>query len=1082
MLVGSHAETGDERKAAAAMLPHVIGDIQAAAGAGSLRRATSAHVTTGDPRSRPHAGGFGMLWLTALTFSLVKELQAADPNVTFLDDGSITYKDLEHGAFELVTNEVIPRRFLVDDPGQTIVLRPQGSSVSVTQSTNSAARMAELQAAQQEALATFEKGLGSTGSSTPPPLERLPVQPINFIQIDNFSPAQGLPALPAVILASAPDMIIEQPPPPPPQPLPPILNAVAGPTETDTVVFDVFTATSGIFLASSPNGNATLTFGISGGTAGNTVIDGVTYDVSRVGPYGTLYLDSATGAYTFVPDSDAINALTAPTTTDFIITVSDGTLSANQAFTIAINGTNDAAIISGATSGAVIEASGIANTSPGTPSATGTLTSTDVDNAPNTFTAVNSPTASSGGFGTFTMTAAGVWAYTIDQANSAVQALNFGDTLTDTFTVTTIDGTPQVVTVTISGANDAAVISGATTGSVFEDGADKCGKPTATGTLTNTDVDNTPNRFAAVNCPTASDAGYGTFTMTADGVWTYKLDDANCAVQALDAGDTLTDTFTVTSIDGTAQVVTITIHGASDADPNDFDHLATGKTVVCDPPYVYGTPGGDSIAGGGHHGQIIYAGAGDDTINGTGKADLIYAGSGNDTVKGNDGDDKIYGGSGSDTINANNGCDTIIGGYGADLLRGGNGDDRFVYLSAADSNAARFDVVSDFKSGSDRIDLTALGALAFLALTSASTSVPAHTIAWFYDSTTNQTILYVNPTDHVLDIGNSALLEIHLEGFVTVQASDFVPEPTAAPVVGAAEPIDARLTATAETDAAVVTTAADASFDWTDSDGTHVGGGSGTLRTSWNGDSFDFSRLGEARTQPTEPVHEDEEDEAIALASGSSIELQRVHAPADSGPALDQTSVHDAVVHTACINGQNGDGDAPRQIEHDRTLHGDGMFARSHNDWSSSSAVHASIRWSSQDHGHGHHSSSGEHDTVSRHAAHDFEPSIAQLAFGSAAAHGHGHSFHFKNQISVLEVSDLAEADHTPAPIGHRGYTARASEPLAISEAAQTIEMASAGHHASGDWKHHWSDNFSHATHHAGSSASHHALHHDLMA
>jgi len=51
-----------------------------------------------------------MLWLTALTFSLMKEARAADPNVTFLDDDYITYKDLEHGAFELVTKEAVPRR------------------------------------------------------------------------------------------------------------------------------------------------------------------------------------------------------------------------------------------------------------------------------------------------------------------------------------------------------------------------------------------------------------------------------------------------------------------------------------------------------------------------------------------------------------------------------------------------------------------------------------------------------------------------------------------------------------------------------------------------------------------------------------------------------------------------------------------------------------------------------------------------------------------------------------------------------------------------------------------------------------
>ena len=149
---------------------------------------------------------------------------------------------------------------------------------------------------------------------------------------------------------------------PPPPPTPPTLNAIIGPTEIDTTVFDVFTATSGTFLASSPNSGATLTFSISGGSAGSTVIDGVTYDVSRAGPYGTLYVDSTTGAYTFVPDNDAINALTAPTTTDFTITVSDGTLSANQPFTIAINGTNDAAVISGATNGTAIEAGGVANT------------------------------------------------------------------------------------------------------------------------------------------------------------------------------------------------------------------------------------------------------------------------------------------------------------------------------------------------------------------------------------------------------------------------------------------------------------------------------------------------------------------------------------------------------------------------------------------------------------------------------------------------------------------------------------------------------------------------------------------------
>ena len=57
-----------------------------------------------------------MLSVTALIFPIMKEAQATDPDATFLDDGSITYKDLEHGAFELVTKEAVPRHLIVEDP------------------------------------------------------------------------------------------------------------------------------------------------------------------------------------------------------------------------------------------------------------------------------------------------------------------------------------------------------------------------------------------------------------------------------------------------------------------------------------------------------------------------------------------------------------------------------------------------------------------------------------------------------------------------------------------------------------------------------------------------------------------------------------------------------------------------------------------------------------------------------------------------------------------------------------------------------------------------------------------------------
>ena len=83
-----------------------------------------------------------------------------------------------------------------------------------------------------------------------------------------------------------------------------------------------------------------------------------------------------------------------------------------------------------------------------------------------------------------------------------MQALNVGGTLTDSFTVTTADGTAQqLVTITIHGANDAAVITASRRGSVAEAGGvnnGTAGTPTATGTLTDTDVDNPSNTFVAV--------------------------------------------------------------------------------------------------------------------------------------------------------------------------------------------------------------------------------------------------------------------------------------------------------------------------------------------------------------------------------------------------------------------------------------------------------------------------------------------------------------------------------------------------------------------------------------------------------
>ena len=241
---------------------------------------------------------------------------------------------------------------------------------------------------------------------------------------------------------------------------------------------------------------------------------------------------------------------------------------ASQLVTITITGTNNAAVITGDSIGAVVEAGGVNNGIPGTPTDSGDLFADDTDDADNSWEAVGSPTASANGYGTFTVSEFGVWIYTLDNNNAAVQALNGTATLTDSFTVATVDGTEQLVTVTIAAQNDAPVITGDAAGNVIEAGGvnnGTAGVPTDSGDLNSTDVDNSADGWQVVLAGAATANGYGSYALSAAGVWTYTLNDSNAAVQGLNVGGALADSFTVATIDGTLRVVSITIDGANDA-------------------------------------------------------------------------------------------------------------------------------------------------------------------------------------------------------------------------------------------------------------------------------------------------------------------------------------------------------------------------------------------------------------------------------------------------------------------------------------------------------------------------------------
>ncbi|HHQ4931049.1 TPA: VCBS domain-containing protein, partial [Aeromonas hydrophila] len=268
------------------------------------------------------------------------------------------------------------------------------------------------------------------------------------------------------------------------------------------------------------------------------------------GALGSLSITEG-GTWTYNVDNSKVQYLGEGETKveTFVVKSVDGT---EHTVTITITGVNDSAVIGGTDSGAVTED----ETNP-TLTETGTLSVTDVDGADEAKFLAGNGVASTGALGSLTITEGGAWTYNVD--NSKVQYLGEGETKVETFVVKSVDGTEHTVIITITGVNDAAVISGSDTGAVTED--ESTPLLTETGTLSVTDVDGADEaKFQAGN-GTPSAGALGNLTITEGGTWTYNVD--NSKVQYLGEGETKVETFVVKSVDGTEHTVTITITGVN---------------------------------------------------------------------------------------------------------------------------------------------------------------------------------------------------------------------------------------------------------------------------------------------------------------------------------------------------------------------------------------------------------------------------------------------------------------------------------------------------------------------------------------
>ncbi|HEX8526092.1 M10 family metallopeptidase C-terminal domain-containing protein, partial [Allosphingosinicella sp.] len=160
-------------------------------------------------------------------------------------------------------------------------------------------------------------------------------------------------------------------------------------------------------------------------------------------------------------------------------------------------------------------------------------------------------------------------------------------------------------------------------------------------------------------------------------------------------------------------------------------------------------------------------GAGTDPINLTGNEF-------NNTVQGNDGANVLNGGAGDDSVIGLGGNDTIDGGAGRDILTGGTGADTFRFTSTSHSAPGAGDRITDFVSGTDKIDLSQIDANTLLSGNQAFTFIGTGAF-----SGTAGELRYdvVGGRMHIYgDTNGDGLVDMHIAVDGTILAgSDFIP-------------------------------------------------------------------------------------------------------------------------------------------------------------------------------------------------------------------------------------------------------------------------------------------------------------------
>jgi Ca2+-binding RTX toxin-like protein len=133
----------------------------------------------------------------------------------------------------------------------------------------------------------------------------------------------------------------------------------------------------------------------------------------------------------------------------------------------------------------------------------------------------------------------------------------------------------------------------------------------------------------------------------------------------------------------------------------------------------------------------------------------------------------IYGLAGADQLNATGMTSKlwIVGGAGADTMTGGSGVNDYLYGARSDSTGTAADVITNFHTAADVIDLTGLGIALQYGGRITTSSLAAESVAWQVSG--GNTFVYVN-TGTGAESLSGADMRIQLRGGISLTSSNIL--------------------------------------------------------------------------------------------------------------------------------------------------------------------------------------------------------------------------------------------------------------------------------------------------------------------